>query len=241
MTKPADYLPKLRRHKAKDLAYVCFSGRALYLGKWGSKEAKARYDKLIAEWLDRGRVPPPKPGVVTAYRIDDLVADYFEYLEGRFPDSREPERMGYALDALSGLFGASAAAEFTLPMLRIFRDHQIKAGLSRNGVNKRTAHIKRMFKWGARFKKVPFSAWNEVSLIEPLRRGEAGVREAEGIRYQRSPWKHRMAGLPPGPRKIVPVGSARFSACVGGGHLSRGGLRMIGLSELLGSAWSERS
>lgn len=181
MTKPANYVPKLRHHKAKDLAYVCFSGRAIYLGKWGTPEAKGKYDKLVAEWLDRGRIAPAPAGVVTAYRIDDLVADFFEELERRFPDSREPERVSYALDSLSSKFGSSPADEFTLPMLRAYRADQVETGLCRNEVNKRVSQIKRMFKWGARFGKVPMGAYQEVALIEPLKRGELKVRETDPV------------------------------------------------------------
>jgi integrase len=181
MTKPANYVPKLRHHKAKGLAYVCFSGRAIYLGKWGTPDAQARYDKLIAEWLDRGRVPPIKPGSTDTYRVDDLVADYFANLERRFPGSRELERVSYALKKMVAMFGEVPAADVSLPMLREFRDTLIQADLCRNEVNKRTAQIKRMFKWGARYGKVPMSAHQEISLIETVRRGELNVRDSPKV------------------------------------------------------------
>ncbi len=34
------------------------NGHDVYCGKFGSAEAKAKYDRLISEWLQRGRVLP---------------------------------------------------------------------------------------------------------------------------------------------------------------------------------------
>lgn len=44
-------LPKLRRFKARNLAFVHIDGgkRKLYLGKWGASETEAAYRRFIAE------------------------------------------------------------------------------------------------------------------------------------------------------------------------------------------------
>ena len=41
--------PQLRRHSARNLAYVNIDGRQRYLGTWGSPEAADAYDALILE------------------------------------------------------------------------------------------------------------------------------------------------------------------------------------------------
>jgi len=92
-----------------------------------SQDANGRYDKLIAEWLDRGRVVRAKPRASAVDRVDDFGADYFEHLETRFAGSREPRRMSYALVGIAMLFGSSRAAEISLPRLRVFRETQIRA------------------------------------------------------------------------------------------------------------------
>ena len=48
-------IPKLRLHKASGNAAVMLDGKYLYLGKYGTAEAQERYDRLIAEWLAKGR------------------------------------------------------------------------------------------------------------------------------------------------------------------------------------------
>ncbi|HUR52767.1 MAG TPA: hypothetical protein VMZ71_01465 [Gemmataceae bacterium] len=51
-------VPKLTLHKASGKAVVRLNGRDHYLGVYGSPEAKAAYDRLIAEWLAAGRRDP---------------------------------------------------------------------------------------------------------------------------------------------------------------------------------------
>jgi hypothetical protein len=55
MPKPANYIPKLGLHKASGQAIVVIDGRDVYLGKHGTPEAQQRYDRIIGEWLQRGR------------------------------------------------------------------------------------------------------------------------------------------------------------------------------------------
>ena len=50
-------VPGLRRHKASGKAVVTLSGQDFYCGTWGTKVALAEYDRVIQEWLVRGRRP----------------------------------------------------------------------------------------------------------------------------------------------------------------------------------------
>ena len=45
-----DYIPQPTRH-AKGHAVVRLNGRDFYLGPFGSADAKAKYETLLAEWL----------------------------------------------------------------------------------------------------------------------------------------------------------------------------------------------
>lgn len=46
--------PRYLKH-ASGQARVILNGKTFYLGKYGSKASKQRYDALIAEWLSSGR------------------------------------------------------------------------------------------------------------------------------------------------------------------------------------------
>ena len=48
--RPSQRVPKYRRHKACNLAVVRLGGKDHYLGPYGSKESKVKYQRLIQEW-----------------------------------------------------------------------------------------------------------------------------------------------------------------------------------------------
>ena len=48
-------LPKCRKHGPSKLSFVELNGRRHYLGPHGSRASNNEYDRLIAEWLGRGR------------------------------------------------------------------------------------------------------------------------------------------------------------------------------------------
>lgn len=58
----SDAIPKLRLHKSSGNAAVVIDGRYLYLGKYGTPEAKEDYDRTIADWLANRRTAPGAEG-----------------------------------------------------------------------------------------------------------------------------------------------------------------------------------
>lgn len=59
--KKAGAVPDLQHHKASGQGKVHLNGRDFYCGTWGTPECKAKYDRLIAEWLHNGRRLPTRP------------------------------------------------------------------------------------------------------------------------------------------------------------------------------------
>ena len=114
-TRSSTRVPKYRLHKPSGLAVVTLSGRDRYLGRHGSPESKAEYERLIAEWLQNGRRPPdgPKPRPAVA----DVIASYWRHLKARFtsPDAATQKRLEkarLAMRPLARLYGHTEAAEF---------------------------------------------------------------------------------------------------------------------------------
>ena len=58
----------------------------------------------------------------------------------------------------------------------------IDSGLCRNEVNKRVRRIVRAFKWAVGEELVPLSTYEALTVVPPLGRGQAGVRESEPVR-----------------------------------------------------------
>lgn len=65
--KKAGGVPGLQFHKRSGQGRVHLSGRDFYCGKWGTAACKAKYDRLIAEWLNNGRtvLPPTRQSSAT--------------------------------------------------------------------------------------------------------------------------------------------------------------------------------
>jgi hypothetical protein len=54
---PRRSVPGYRKHKPSGQAVVSHSGQDFYLGPHATKVSKAEYDRVVAEWLARGRRP----------------------------------------------------------------------------------------------------------------------------------------------------------------------------------------
>ena len=76
MSKPTGYIPQHCHHKPTGQGYVRLNGKALYTGVWGSTESRREYDRLVQEWISRGRAAPPTARA-NEYLIEDLLADYW--------------------------------------------------------------------------------------------------------------------------------------------------------------------
>lgn len=179
MTMPSDYVPKHCRHKAKNLGYVRFPGnpRPIYTKRWGTDEANAEYDRLIAEWLANGRHYRREAEATSSYLIRDLVADYLEAFDADHVGSRQPETLRYAVKPLLRMWGASDANEFRPSELKALRQHLIDANLSRTTINQRITMLKAMFRWGVEDEHVHPDVAAALDAVKNLRRSSAGVKQ----------------------------------------------------------------
>ena len=66
--------PKYRRHCAsgRDRAFVELDGQRYYIGRYGSRESRQRYDQLVAEWLASGRHRPGEAHEITKAHLDEV-------------------------------------------------------------------------------------------------------------------------------------------------------------------------
>ncbi|MCR5359971.1 MAG: hypothetical protein K6E55_08825, partial [Thermoguttaceae bacterium] len=52
--------PRLCHHKQRDYAYITVDGKQIYLGKWGSEEAQAAYERFLLNWIKANRENQPQ-------------------------------------------------------------------------------------------------------------------------------------------------------------------------------------
>jgi integrase len=206
-------IPDLCLHRATGQAVVRLVNsrgrrRDYYLGKFGSEESQLAYQKLVADWIQRGReLPEPTTRLPAAIlvRLRELVDTYVAHAKSYYRNadgelSGEAASIERACKFLKDRFGDLDPVQFTPNRLRELRDGLIqfrygektdkKTGaliegsgklLSRKYINGVVARIKRMFKWAESRELVPAATYHRLATVEQLQAGRCGVREAPGL------------------------------------------------------------
>jgi integrase len=184
MSKPSQRTPSYCFHKATGQAVVRIDGKDFYLGKHGSPESKAEYDRLIAEWLGNGR----RLAVTTTdgQTVSELILSYWQLAEAYYRDehgnvSLEMENIRTALKPLRRLYGHTQAAAFGPLAFRAIQEEMVKTGLSRGVVNARVNRIRRVFKWGVSFQLIPSSVYESLRTVPGLQRGRCEAKESKPV------------------------------------------------------------
>jgi len=191
--------PSYRLHKPSGQAVVTLNGRDCYLGKFGSAESKAEYDRLIAEWLANGRRlagPEEPPADLT---ISEVLLAFWRHADAHYRTpsggpARELENLRDALRPLRRLYGATTARAFGPKSLKAVRTALVEEGLARTTVNARINRIRRVFKWAASEELIPAQVHEGLKTVEGLLEGQSGVRESAPI--EAVPIDHVEAVLP---------------------------------------------
>ena len=76
----APRVPSYRRHKPSGQAVVTLNGHDYYLGRYGTKQSKAEYQRLVGEWLAGGGACPPGDDLTIA----ELCFAYVRYAKGYY-------------------------------------------------------------------------------------------------------------------------------------------------------------
>jgi hypothetical protein len=102
-------VPKYAFHNRSGQAGVHLRGVDIYLGKHGSEESRAEYDRLIGEWVLQGRQAPERPGSETTLTANQLIFAYATFADGCYRKNGLPtgqyNAIRYALRPLRRLYG----------------------------------------------------------------------------------------------------------------------------------------
>jgi integrase len=172
--------PVHRLHKASGQGYVRLNRKFRYTGKWGTQEAEDEADRLIAEYLANGRQLPER-SLDSSFLLKDLVSEYLArhveraYVKHGAPTG-EQRNIKNVFRKLLPANGGLPIQLFSPGRLIRHRDLLIAKGLSHTTINKEIGVIKRMFRWAAEREIVDGSNSHAIQSVQPLRRGQAGVR-----------------------------------------------------------------
>ncbi len=177
--------PSYRLHKPTGQAVVTINGRDLYLGRHGSAESRAEYDRLLVEWISsRHRAVSSVPQ--SDVTINELFVAYHEHA-GRYyvkngTQTSEVRNIGLALRPARELYGHTLACQFGPLALKAVRQSMIQSGICRNEVNKRVRHVIRAFKWAVAEEMIEPAIYQGLQAVAGLRRGRSEARETEPIK-----------------------------------------------------------
>lgn len=182
-------IPSYRLHKPKGLAVVRLNGRDIYLGKYGSPESKASYDRVIAEWLANGKqLPPPSSHELlpqSSVTVNDLILAFMQHAKGYYVKNGEPTgeipNMKESLRPVAILYGTEPVTRFTPTAFKTVRQGMIDSGISRNVINARINRIRRVFKWGVENELVPSAVLFALQAVAALKRGRTVARETDPV------------------------------------------------------------
>jgi integrase len=196
MPRLGNRLPVPRLHKPSGRARVRIDGRDHWLGKFGSLEAQARYDRLIADYLTHGRKIPttPTPTPVdspasidpTTTTVTILVCEFTKWARSHYrgPDgtpTREADNFKLVTRPLRRRFGTLPVAVFGPARLLEFRSSLVERGLARRTVNDMVRRLRRIFRWGVERELVSPEVLARLEAVSPLQPGRGG-RETTGSR-----------------------------------------------------------
>jgi integrase len=180
-------VPSYRHHRPSKQAVVTLSGRDFYLGPYNSPESRVQYDRLVAEWLPKGRrvhVPQADPAVDLT--ISELMLRYVEhadrYYQKNGKTTGEVRDIRLSVRPVRQLYGDTLAAAFGPLALKAVRQKLIEGGLARTEINKRIGRIVRAFKWAVAEQLLPESVYSALKAVEGLKRGRCEARESKRVR-----------------------------------------------------------
>jgi integrase len=239
MSKRALRTPAYCLHKASRQAVVRIDGDDHYLGKYGTAESEAEYDRLIAEWLGNGRHLAAS-AAVDGLTVVELILKYWNWAECYYRDQHgepglELDNVRSALKPLRRLYGHTKAATFGALALRAIQEDLAKSGLCRRVVNARVNRVRRVFKWAVSFEVIPSSVYEALRTVPGLQRGRCEAREAPAV--QPAPDDHVTATLPflPAPVRAM-VELQRLTGCRPGEAMV---MRAVDLN-MSGAVWTYR-
>jgi integrase len=166
---------------------VTLCGKDYYLGRYGTADSRAEYDRLLAEWLTGGRRLGGSTSAGSAdLTVNELIVGYLRFADGYYlkngESTGEPNKIRLAMRPLRKLYGHTLARDFGPLALKVVRQELVRADLCRNEVNKRVGMIGRAFRWGVENELVPPSVHQALKAVAGLRRGRSEARESKPVR-----------------------------------------------------------
>jgi len=182
MSKSRSTPPKLGNNGGT--AFIRIDGKRIYLGKYGSDEAKKNYARRIAELAIAHNVTKQADHTINNITVDSLSIAFLDYAmksnNAHYHSFRSATRVllefysGTAVDSFSPKCLAAVQYQFTQQF-----DKKTGKRYSRQYCNTLTMYIRQMFRWGVVQELVSPITADALKYIPALRRGKTEAPEAK--------------------------------------------------------------
>ena len=176
-------LPSYRLHRPSGRAVVTLDGKDHYLGKHGSRESKAEYRRLIADWQDDLRRRPALSAEALSYplTVSEIAIAYWRHVETYYVKDGQPtseqSNIQQALRFVRSLYGPTQAKDFGPLALKKVREAMIEKGRCRKLINKDIHRVRGMFRWAAAEELYPGARLEALRAVTALEKGRSNAKE----------------------------------------------------------------
>jgi integrase len=177
-----DRTPSYRLHRASGNGVVTLNGKDHYLGKHGTAESRRAYDRIIAEWIARGRVPGAdgEPGMVKTLVIEYIRHASTYYVKAGEPTPRVTTIKNVCREMIES-FGNEQVGAITPADFLSLRTAWIGRGLARTTINGYFGLAREVFRWGVEHGMVSPTTWEGLRAIRTLYQGRSAAKERPAI------------------------------------------------------------
>jgi hypothetical protein len=182
---PKKNIPSYRLHKPTGQAICVLRGKTFYLGKYKSKESRAKYNELIAEYLANDRKLPPTRSR-SEITVEELALRFLEWAEGYYldKDGNPTENVEHCQRAITPLvrhYGKNAVSEFGPLSLKFVRDGLVAESLARSTINARINIIRQAFRWGVENELVLPDVSHALDAVVKLKKGRTTAKDNDKV------------------------------------------------------------
>jgi integrase len=173
MGRKRNAIPNRLYHRPSGQDRIVWKGRSIYLGRHGTTEADANYQRLIRNIVTIGE-PQIKASILT---VRFLAERFMVHTKESFPaDSKEPMAYRRAMDLMIEGLGDMPTDQVTPTKFTAMRDAWAKRSSVRT-VNKHHNMVLAAFRWGVTVEIVPATAWHALQAVPRLKPKRSPARD----------------------------------------------------------------
>lgn len=168
-----DVIPKMML--IKGYYYAKVKGKKVYLGK-DQSVAKQKLQQIVGIVLiNESNSQQPKCYMKT---VEEIMLLYYEENAQYYVN---PAPLRCIVRELAVMFPDTLAIEFTAMELESYQLSLANRRLSRKTIKDRVSMVKNIYRWAAKRKLLPVSAWQELLPVENLKRGRTKAKEPKKV------------------------------------------------------------